>query len=333
MSEEKIPQAPVEPAPPVLTKKQKYRKNVKERKLKNKAQEERNEQIANMTKEAEDRLFATANEIFDKYKEVENDKEYMQKTDKQKIEYFRDKLGYVNFFNDFPIMARYMVCTGKYSPKAFRRYLDKCKLVKHPPPEKRPKNYMEDQWIMRQADYVRYLWESEQRGHVDFKRAQAVWEHAYKSLRGEFDDFRDKYKNVEEDVKKDKIKYQAENARELLSRIASGEQQLGERSTYILLQMLKDIAIKKKYKTEVMGELGKKLIGNKRVAEEKVVVGEGTRRMRPDGTMVGGADDKNVPTIKMIAHADEEEYATIPQQYRLEEDIEEWGLGIKDKKL
>ena len=79
--------------------------------------------------------------------------------------------------------------------------LDKIRMVMHPPPDKREKNYMEDQWIRRQADYVRFLWEAYQKGHFNNAEAKFIWEDSYTKLKGEFDDFRNIYKQVENDTK------------------------------------------------------------------------------------------------------------------------------------
>lgn len=165
--------------------------------------------------------------------------------DQDKLELFRTKFGYAMFMDEFPIVSRYMVCHGQYSPKAFDRMLMKIEKTVHPPPDKREPGYMEDQWVMRQADYVQYLWESYQKRHQNTAERQWVWKFTYDNLKKEFDDFRNMHKEIEERVKTEKKTLAGQNARELLMRLASGEQNLNPDEEALLLEELKTVFEKK----------------------------------------------------------------------------------------
>jgi DNA polymerase III delta prime subunit len=97
---------------------------------------------------------------------------------------------------------------------------------------------MEDQWIKRQADYVKFLWEAYQTGRPSARDANAVWKQAYDSLKGEFMQFRDLHDKAEDMVKMHERDHNAERARELLDRISSGEQTLPEDQMKMLLEIL-----------------------------------------------------------------------------------------------
>jgi hypothetical protein len=141
--------------------------------------------------------------------------------DNRKIEYFyKDNK---DFYNEFPIVSRYMITMGQYSSKAFRKYLAlKALDAKNiPAPENRENGYIEDKWIRREADYVTFLWKAYMKGKRDEKQVKMVWEHAYTSLKKEFTDFRDTYKQTELKIKEEKKINEKELVKEVLSRISN----------------------------------------------------------------------------------------------------------------
>jgi hypothetical protein len=123
--------------------------------------------------------------------------------------------------------------------------LDKMVMTKHP--ENRPSGYMEDQWIRRQADYVQYLWEAYQTRHHNTAERQYIWQESYKRLKGEFDDFRDMHKEIEQKVKQEKKELAAKNVRELLNRIGEKTQNISKTDTLYLMDQLQHLAYKKMF--------------------------------------------------------------------------------------
>lgn len=193
-----------------------------------------------------EKVVQKANEIWQVLKAyVATNPDFKNLKDQDKLEVFRTKFGYAMFLDEFPIVSRYMVCHGQYSSKAFDRILKKIEKIVHPPPDKRETGYMEDQWVMRQADYVQYLWESYQRRHQNTAERQWVWRSAYDNLKKEFDDFRNMHKEIEERVKTEKKTLAGQNARELLTRLASGGQNLNPDEQSLILEELRIILEKK----------------------------------------------------------------------------------------
>jgi adenine C2-methylase RlmN of 23S rRNA A2503 and tRNA A37 len=141
-----------------------------------------------------------------------------------------------------------MICMGQFSHKAFKRFLIKCKNVKHDPIKSREKGYHDDQWVSRQADYVRYLWEAYQQQHYSPSEAQNIWMHAYKTLNKEFQDFKDLHKEVEEKIKTDAKSNKTELVKELMRRLSSKEQGLDGESAEDLLKKLKDQLLEQRKK-------------------------------------------------------------------------------------
>jgi hypothetical protein len=183
-----------------------------------------------------------ANEMWRVFKNyVTNTPEYKELKDQDKLDLFRTKFGYAVFMEEFPIVARYMICYGQYSAKALSRMLYKIENAVHPPPDQRDKKYMEDQWVRRQADYVQYLWEAYQKSHYNTAEKQWIWQTTYERLKNEFDDFRNMHKEVEERVKVEKKELAGQNVRELLERVASGKQQLTAEEEELLLTELRNI--------------------------------------------------------------------------------------------
>jgi hypothetical protein len=183
-----------------------------------------------------------ANEIWNALKAHARDHhEFKSLKDQDKLDLFRNKFGCAMFMDEFPIVSRYMLCYGQYSAKAFDRMLRKIENVVHPPVDKREKNYMEDQWVQRQADYVQFLWESYQKRHQNLAEKQFIWKEAYDRLKKEFDDFRDMHKEIEERVKVEKKTLAGQNARELLERISNNSSSLSAEEQELLLQQLKEV--------------------------------------------------------------------------------------------
>ena len=134
-----------------------------------------------------------ANEMWDDLKKrVRADPSFIQLKDHEKVEVYQ-KTKFKDFYESFPIVCRYMLCMGQFSNKAFLRYLKKCEAMQphKNPNKKREKGEAEDEWVKRQADYVRYLWESYQKQHFDKRDSNNIWQHAYQTLKQEFQDFKD----------------------------------------------------------------------------------------------------------------------------------------------
>jgi hypothetical protein len=187
------------------------------------------------TKEYVATALTEAQKLWVALKKKGEDPEFVALPDKDKIEMFG--VEFHAFNKEFPIVSRYLICMGQYSSKAFKRYLIKIRGFKHP--EARDKGYMEDQWVRRQADYVRYLWEAYQRGHFNQSEANAIWQDAYKTLKQEFIDFKSMHDGIEKDLEVEKEKNKGELITELMKRLSSGDQSLDERSMKELLEVMK----------------------------------------------------------------------------------------------
>ena len=231
---------------------------------------------------------------------VKTHPEFKNMEDKRKMDFFRDKLGYDMFMSEFPIVSRYMICLGQFNMKAFVRFLDKCEKTIHPPAESREKGYNEDQWVRRQADYVQYLWESYQKGHYNNAEKQWIWQETYKRLKGEFDDFRNMHKDIENKVKEEKVMLQAQNARELLERLVTGQQKLSPEEEVFLLDSLQELSVKRTF-SNVLTQLKSK---HPEVEPKCVAQGQGP---------------ENVPKVTMIETVEAERMHEIDDKYKPEE--------------
>lgn len=206
-------------------------------------------------KEYIDTALCEAKKLWDFIKEKGKDPKFVELSDKEKIDSV--SLKFHAFQKEFPIVSRYLICMGQYSKKAFERYLIKIKNFK--PPDVRDKDYMEDQWVRRQADYVRYLWESYQRKHYNQKEAQSIWQQAYKSLKKEFSDFKNMHSDIEKELKKTDKVNKKELVSELLKRLSSGEQTLDDESMKQLVEVM-NVRLMQQRKEKAMEEIQKKII-------------------------------------------------------------------------
>jgi RNA polymerase-interacting CarD/CdnL/TRCF family regulator len=158
------------------------------------------------------------------------------------------------FYNEYPIVCRYMICMGQYSHKAMRRYLIKCKNSQLTREQSQDKDYKTDQWVMRRADYVRYLWESYQSQHFSTSEAKQIWQHAYQTLKKEFKDFNDMQQDIEDKLKVDNNVNKAQLVKELVKRLASQDnnQTLKEEDANHLLNLLKTKSYEQRRKNMIM---------------------------------------------------------------------------------
>jgi hypothetical protein len=188
---------------------------------------------------------------------IHDDLTFAEMKDCDKLDIYQDK--YKEFYNAYPIVCRYMVCLGQYSKKAFRKFLLKCKNVRHSSENRMDKDYMADQWVMRQSDYIRFLWEDYQKGHYNTKESHGVWSHAYATLTKEFKDFKLQEKNIETQLNIDNKNNKCELVKELVSRISNNEQKIDENSINELLLILKDQSYRQN-KKKVLAQIKEDII-------------------------------------------------------------------------
>lgn len=225
---------------------------------------------------------------------VKNDPDFVKLEDAKKLDYFRR--NYSELMNELPIVCRYMICCGQYSAKALERMLRKILNVTYLPTDQQPKGYMEDQWIQRQADYVQYMFDDYNKGkHREPAERAWTWRKTYESLKGEFNDFRNMHKEIEEKVEEEKKELAGRNFRELAERLATGMQKLDDdKETFIKESLLKTI-VKKRY-----GSVMKELLDSYEIVEaldRHCAWGTGDEKEKPKITMIETVDTQNLHRI------------------------------------
>lgn len=263
------------------------------------------------TKEA---LLDIAQEMWNVVRDlIKNKTGFSQSSDKEKLEFFADKLNYKEFLDEFPVVARYMICLGQYSKKAFGRLLDKVRIAHNnmPPPHQRPKGYAEDEWVKRQADYVRFLWEAYQPPHYDRSQGAAIWQDAYEKLKGEFDDFRLSYDQAEKTVKSNKKKFAIENTKDLITVLKDSDSGLTNADKKEILDILKQ-RLKPRRIKNIMKEILEKVPLIPAVCE-----GIGKGETDADTT------DQPRQTIKMTEYVDDTRIDEVPEYYLRQDDLDD----------
>ena len=230
-------------------------------------------------------------------KTVKDFPDFVKLEDAKKLDHFRR--NYAELMENLPIVCRYMICCGQYSSKALERMLRKILNVEYLPEDKRPQGYMEDQWIQRQADYVQYMFDDYNKGkHREPAERVWAWQKTYELLKGEFNDFRNMHKEIEEKVEEEKKELAGRNIRELAERLATGKQKLNEKDEdYIKESLIK--AIVKKLYSKVMAELL-----------------ETYEQIEPVTQAWGTGDEKEKPKMTMIETVDTENMHRIPDKYK-----------------
>ena len=178
-----------------------------------------------------------ANKLWDDIKKrIKDNEEFFKLDDSKKVEIYQNS-EFKHFYNTYPIVCRYMICMGQFSNKAFRRFLVKSSNVAKQP-IKREKGYNEDQWVQRQADYIRYLWESFQPTRFSKKESDAIWRNAYETLKKEFSNFRKMHEDVSNKLKEEKKLNKKELIKEMIERLSDQD---NNESSNVLLEKLKQL--------------------------------------------------------------------------------------------
>ena len=177
-----------------------------------------------------------ANKLWDdiKKKVIDND-DFCKLDDTKKVEYYQNT-EFKEFYITYPIVCRYMICMGQFSTKAFRRFLTKSfELAKKP--MSREKGYNEEQWIQRQSDYIRFLWESYQTSQFDKKDSDAIWNNSYEVLKKEFSDFRKMHDDISSKLKKEEKVNKKELIKEMIGRMSDEDETISKE----LLEKMKNL--------------------------------------------------------------------------------------------
>ena len=180
-------------------------------------------------------------QLCDEIKEtVKNDPSYVTMPDSKKIEKYQ-KGKYAEFYAKYPIVGRYLICMGQFSSVAFNRFLLKCKsnIPTKVFDKESMTNASEDTWVQRQADYVRFLWESYQKPNFSKVESEKIWQDAYDTLNKEFTDFKKMHDVVSEKLKEQNSLNKTELIKEILARLANDEQKLDDSTTLELINKLK----------------------------------------------------------------------------------------------
>jgi hypothetical protein len=135
------------------------------------------------------RAIVVAGKMWIDVKRFNRDEKFAKYSDKDKVAAVENlSPEYADFIKTYPIVAKYMIAGGRYSKDAFRKFVDRLINYKYLPKNEQPQGYMHDQWLRRQADYIRFMWcDYNRRRHVQPAEHQKIWEEAYASFKGEFD--------------------------------------------------------------------------------------------------------------------------------------------------
>ena len=183
--------------------------------------------------------------------------QYSKMNDEEKINLIES--DFKEFYKNFPIVSRYMICLGQYKMKAFKRMLIKSSNESVEPSNNdnndnnddnnnNDKTKNERKWIERQADYVRFLWEEYQNNNFDIKDSDNIWHHTYDTLTKEFKEFKELHEKMEQKVKRDALKHKKELLYEMGERIVTGKQSLSDSDSKDLLNKLLDKLYKQRFK-------------------------------------------------------------------------------------
>jgi hypothetical protein len=135
-------------------------------------------------------------------------KKWQELSDKDKLEPFTKKI-YKDFYEAYPLIVKYMVYQLQYHPKAFKRFLDKCRTnTANKDANKRKKGEMMEYWQENQAWYCRFLYEEYRKSKnlpINIKYAQRIFADAYEKLRKEKKNFQSNFESTKDKLDEETI--------------------------------------------------------------------------------------------------------------------------------
>jgi len=229
----------------------------------------------------------TATRIWNETKKNFGTEYFESLSDDERINEFYDK--YYDFFKEFPIVSRYMVCMRLFSKKAFKDFLKK---IENCPKQISSKS--EDWWIERRADYVFYLLKELGNNH-NMETLKNIRREVRDKLKEEFKNFERKYDNIEKKHKEDKKKYQYERLSELLNKIRTGDSNLSNESINLLIEKIEYAKINK-FRILLLKEI-----------REKVKLIEPLKNCETYGTYRFDEYSRNISTGMLYPYTEDEE--------------------------
>lgn len=169
-------------------------------------------------------------------------KKWNSLTDKEKLEPYT-KEPYKKFYDSYPLIVKYMVYQLQYHPKAFKRFLEKCRRnTANKDASKRKKGEMMEVWQENQAWYVRFLYEEYQKAKnlpVNIKYAQKLFAHTYEKLRKEKKEFQNKFDNTQEKLDIETVENCKEKIKDIIEKLKSGK--LSDKAKKSAVELLKQL--------------------------------------------------------------------------------------------
>ena len=197
-----------------------------------------------------DQCMETAEKLWvDLKKRIRETPEFVDVSDEDKLKIYQNN-EFKDYYTSYPIVCRYAICMGQYSGKAFKRFLQKFKIMQNKTRAASKETKM-DEWIKCQASYIKFLYQAYSRKSHSEREAQMVWQQAYNTLKQEFADFEKMHKDVEERLKKEEKYNKVEIVKEMTKRIANEEQSLSQTSTTQLVERLKIQVMKQRWKNMI----------------------------------------------------------------------------------
>jgi chemotaxis protein histidine kinase CheA len=132
-----------------------------------------------------DATVKTADDMWAVYQSKQKDPAWTKKNVTEKIGHFQT-LGYGDFITKYAVPTRYMLMYGEYSHKAFLNFLVRLRTVGY---------RSKDEWVDRQADYVKMLWRV-YNPRAGAKEAGEAWLQARDNVKKEMDGFETDYEKA-----------------------------------------------------------------------------------------------------------------------------------------
>lgn len=164
-----------------------------------------------------------ATTIWSKIQSSKKDPEWNKKTIQEKMQHFESHPTFGKFTIKHSIPLRYMIQYGEFNLDAFKKYLNALEKVGY---------HSKDDWVKRQADYVKFLWQA-YNPHRNLKEANIEWQIAYQSIKAEMDSFESDYERAKKETE-NRIAEASREKKELLKQLLQQKEKQAELAKLIV---------------------------------------------------------------------------------------------------
>lgn len=180
----------------------------------------------------------------------DKNKKFEMLNEREKLDFVSEMEDYKQIVKDWPVVTRYIILDKQFSSHGLREMIRRMQSTKPPPPDVDRKKYMHDNWCDQQSRYVCDIYKQVHYAvHPSPAEIKFIYEKTYEQLQKEYNNFKNKHSEVEEEVSTRRRKVKGQNTRLLLNHIKNNDVEINDSDFIKLEENLLIMETKVKFKS------------------------------------------------------------------------------------